>query len=94
MNHSVLPFRNEHKRRKLARCFDWEISPKACDVRVSTQHDSNDLWNFVQVVLKLCNRSRAAGVIVAPLDELDEVLEEILTPPQLLGKNVMKRDAI
>lgn len=37
-----------------------------------------------QVVLKLCNRSRAAGVIVVPLDELDEVLEEILMPPPLL----------
>ncbi|CAJ1372911.1 unnamed protein product [Effrenium voratum] len=34
-----------------------------------------------KVVLKLCNRSRAAGVIVAPLDELDEVLEEILVSP-------------
>ncbi|OLP77050.1 hypothetical protein AK812_SmicGene42941 [Symbiodinium microadriaticum] len=35
-----------------------------------------------KVVLKLCNRSRAAGVIVAPVDELDEVLEEILIPPE------------
>ena len=29
----------------------------------------------------LCNRSRAAGVIIVPVDELDEVLEEILVPP-------------
>ena len=36
-----------------------------------------------KVVLKLCNRSRAAGVIIVPLDELDEVLEEILVPPCL-----------
>ena len=38
-----------------------------------------------EVVLKLCNRSRAAGVIVAPVDELDEVLEEILIPPEPPG---------
>ena len=41
------------------------------------------MW-LSQVVLKLCNRSRAAGVIVVPFDELDEVLEEILMPPPLL----------
>mmetsp|Transcript_8717 Transcript_8717/g.27331 ORF Transcript_8717/g.27331 Transcript_8717/m.27331 type:complete len:592 (+) Transcript_8717:176-1951(+) len=34
------------------------------------------------VVLKLCNRSRAAGVIVVPVGELDDVLEEILSPPK------------
>lgn len=33
------------------------------------------------IVLKLCNRSRAAGVLVVPIEELDEVLEEILVPP-------------
>jgi len=34
------------------------------------------------VVLKLCNRARAAGVIPVPTDELDEVLEELLQVPE------------
>lgn len=34
------------------------------------------------LVLKLCNRSRAAGVVVVPVGELDEVLEELLAPPR------------
>ncbi|CAE7399578.1 unnamed protein product [Symbiodinium pilosum] len=34
------------------------------------------------VVLKLCNRSRAAGVLIAPVHELDEVLQDILEPPE------------
>jgi len=33
------------------------------------------------LVLKLCNRSRAAGIIPVPVDELDEVLEELLVIP-------------
>lgn len=34
------------------------------------------------VILKLLNRSRAAGVIPVPVGELDEVLEEVLEIPQ------------
>lgn len=33
------------------------------------------------VILKLCNRSRAAGVIVSPANELDDILHDLLTPP-------------
>jgi len=34
------------------------------------------------VVLKLCNRSRAAGVLIVPLKDLEDVLQEILEPPK------------
>ncbi|CAE7417434.1 dnc [Symbiodinium sp. KB8] len=33
------------------------------------------------VVLKLCNRSRGAGVVVVTASELDDVLRKLLTPP-------------
>jgi len=36
------------------------------------------------VVLKLCNRSRAAGIVIVPVNELDEVLEELLVLPSNL----------
>lgn len=36
------------------------------------------------VVLKLCNRSRAAGVLIVPLKDLEKVLQEILEPPAKL----------
>jgi len=35
-----------------------------------------------QVVLKLCNRSRGAGVVIAPVSTLDEVLSRLLHPPR------------
>merc|ERR1712151_960749 len=34
------------------------------------------------VVLKLCNRSRAAGVMIVPCNELDEMLKDLLNPPE------------
>mmetsp|Transcript_120345 Transcript_120345/g.212822 ORF Transcript_120345/g.212822 Transcript_120345/m.212822 type:complete len:641 (-) Transcript_120345:41-1963(-) len=34
------------------------------------------------VVLKLVNRSRGAGVVVCPVEELDATLQELLRPPQ------------
>ncbi|CAE7682193.1 unnamed protein product [Symbiodinium sp. CCMP2456] len=34
------------------------------------------------VVLKLCNRSRAAGVLISHVRELEDVLQDILEPPQ------------
>lgn len=33
------------------------------------------------VVLKLCNRNRGAGVVVAPMDQLDSRLQRLLSPP-------------
>ena len=69
--------------------YDHIVPGQACYPR---QYDSHlaeriasdlDLAESDAVVLKLCNRSRAAGVIVVPLDELDEVLEELLVPPPL-----------
>ncbi|CAK0798860.1 unnamed protein product, partial [Prorocentrum cordatum] len=51
----------------------------------------DDLWRDIRdglglgddshVVLKLCNRSRAAGVLVASVRELDEMLRELLVVP-------------
>jgi len=43
------------------------------------------------VVLKLANRTRAAGVIPVPVPELDEVLEEVLQPPKKLEAWLKKR---
>merc|ERR1719162_463178 len=34
------------------------------------------------VILKLCNRTRGAGILPVPVDELDEVLEDLLTLPE------------
>jgi len=34
-----------------------------------------------KVVLKLCNRSRGAGIVVVPRTMLDEVLQKLLNPP-------------
>jgi len=34
------------------------------------------------VVLKLCNRSRGAGVVVCPILQLDGTLKQLLSPPQ------------
>jgi len=36
------------------------------------------------VILKLCNRSRAAGVVVTPASELDNLLTKLLHPPDEL----------
>ena len=33
------------------------------------------------MVLKLCNRSRAAGVLIVSVSELEAVLEDVLEPP-------------
>mmetsp|Transcript_1234 Transcript_1234/g.3169 ORF Transcript_1234/g.3169 Transcript_1234/m.3169 type:complete len:862 (-) Transcript_1234:17-2602(-) len=56
--------------------------PRHYDMKLAQRISSElNLDESDKVVLKLCNRSRAAGVIVAPVDELDEVLEEILIPP-------------
>lgn len=35
-----------------------------------------------EVVLKLCNRARGAGVVIARASELDNVLKRLLNPPQ------------
>jgi len=34
------------------------------------------------VVLKLCNRSRAAGVLIVDIEQLDNMLQDILEPPE------------
>mmetsp|Transcript_101585 Transcript_101585/g.296136 ORF Transcript_101585/g.296136 Transcript_101585/m.296136 type:complete len:572 (-) Transcript_101585:268-1983(-) len=44
-----------------------------CDLGI---HDNNGA-----VVLKLCNRSRGAGIVVAKPVELDDVLRQLLSPP-------------
>jgi len=43
------------------------------------------------VVLKLCNRSRAAGVIPVPAEELDLVLLEVLNPPRDIERWMQKK---
>ncbi|CAJ1326960.1 unnamed protein product, partial [Effrenium voratum] len=43
------------------------------------------------VVLKLCNRSRGAGVVVVPAEELDAVLRQLLSPPVDLDAWLAKR---
>jgi len=40
-----------------------------------------NLVNEDYVILKLCNRSRGAGVVITPMSELNDVLEELLTAP-------------
>ncbi|CAK9048425.1 unnamed protein product [Durusdinium trenchii] len=58
--------------------------PRQYDAHLAERIESDlELEEGDKVVLKLCNRSRAAGVIVVPLDELDEVLEEVLAPPKI-----------
>lgn len=58
-------------------CFPRQYEPDLAQ-RIAGKLGAND---DDKVVLKLCNRSRAAGVLVVPVDELDEVLEEILVLP-------------
>jgi len=58
-------------------CFDRRYDPElATRIAAALGVEEGD-----NVVLKLCNRSRSAGVLIVPIDELDEVLEEILVPP-------------
>jgi len=46
-----------------------------------TIHDALNVRGNDLIVLKLCNRSRAAGVLVTSAAELDKVLHDILIPP-------------
>lgn len=58
------------------RKFESDLAERICDEL------SLDPCGTDDVVLKLCNRSRAAGVIVVPVDELEDVLEDVLVPPE------------